>query len=485
MFRGVIRHQHAGEHGQALPMFALCLVLTIASVGLSVDVGRFVWARTQIQSAVDAAALAAAGSMPDTSQAATKATYYWNDNSGFIQSQGNNVAFGVTYPPGNKAVQVEASADIPTWFAWVVGWNSWHVSASGEAQSQVLDIALVLDISGSMCWDSYPWVDSGAYIGPGVNTTTLTAAIAAGGGSSITINVNSVTKFNSTSASTNNTNFGYNTTTRYYQYTPSGGRRGLIKIDNEIFLITALNTGSNTLTVTRSQTNNFTGTATTKDAHSSGAEVWVQTANCVKASKLSTGPYEPFDTTISISQYFTTLFNPTYDKFGFATFSTQGSIVRGLTTDFAQVRADMGAINNPAGGTNSARGLAMGRQALDGSGKRANAVRVLVFVTDGRANAWCSPTSYSPSAYDGSCSSTGSGTDGNATAVAHALSEAQRAANGQVVIYTIGLGKYVDDAFLTQIAAAGGGAYYKAPTTAQLDDAFKAIAAQSHVALTQ
>jgi hypothetical protein len=37
---------------------------------------------------------------------------------------------------------------------------------------------------------------------------------------------------------------------------------------------------------------------------------------------------------------------------------------------------------------------------------------------------------------------------------------------------------------LEDIAEAGGGTYYKAPTPAQLDEAFEAIAKMTHIGLT-
>jgi hypothetical protein len=157
----------------------------------------------------------------------------------------------------------------------------------------------------------------------------------------------------------------------------------------------------------------------------------------------------------------------------------------------------MTAINNPNGGTNSAHGMAVGRQILDGTGKRANAVRVVVFLTDGRANSYCGFT-YNPSNYNStSCPSQGGGNDGNSNAVTAAYGETTRAANEQIIIYTIGFGPYVDDAFLERMADGGvsgvgpcqnsqpGCRYYKAPTLAQLQAAFISIAEQTHIALVK
>ncbi len=68
------------ENGQALVLMAAGLVTFLGLVAFSIDVGRYVWARTQMQSAVDAAALAAAQSLPSTTLAAQYANTYWEAN---------------------------------------------------------------------------------------------------------------------------------------------------------------------------------------------------------------------------------------------------------------------------------------------------------------------------------------------------------------------------------------------------------------------
>src|SRR5690606_34481645 len=136
-------------------------------------------------------------------------------------------------------------------------------------------------------------------------------------------------------------------------------------------------------------------------------------------------------------------------------------------------------LNEPNGSTNIAHGIATGRKILDGPGKRANAVRVLVLLTDGIPNVYCTNST----AYTGSSScSTGisatSPTSCNSptAGMTHAWNQATAARNADVTIYVIGLGDGVLDCVLEKIAENGGGIYYKAPTTAQLDEAFEAIA---------
>lgn len=504
------------EKGQALVLFATALMVLIGFMAMSIDVGRYVWARTQMQAAVDAAALAAAQSMPKTLEAEDQADLFWLDNSGFLQSQGTNVTYGVSYPPGNKTVRVQASADIPTWFAKFFGVPKWTVSASGDAESQVLDIAVVLDSSGSMCLDSYPRVESGGslYImSPGRYTPyggfqfpRLAQPISASTSSSIDIYLNDVGIFTSTSSYTNKQNFGngWNSSTRYWERYPgnnSSYRRGMIRIGTELFQITGVNESQNRLTVTRARQNNYLGISTVQQAHPVNSEIWAlrnggahgtsdgndycDAVSYYKASVGQNGPHQPFDGMISNAQYFTTLFDPAYDKLSIARYASEGSIVSSLSSSHGSISSAMNNIIFPSGGTNIADGIAHGRMMLDGAGKRSNAVRVLVLLTDGV------PTHYCPSGYNGNCGTPqSSGTPNscpisNTTAVNHALEQAQIAADADILIFTIGLGNGVLDCFLEEIAEIGGGSYVAAPTTADLDDAFTTIAEQTHIALVK
>ncbi len=512
MVRSLVGKVVGSERGQALPLFALFLLVMLGFVAMSIDVGRYVWARTQMQAAVDAAALAAAQSMPSQSDAASKATEYWLDNSGFIRNQGTNVQFAVTYPEGNKAVRVEASADIPTWFARIFGIDHWTVSASGDAESQVLDIVVVFDISGSMCFDSFRQVEnSGSFMmSPGRLTPAggfqfprLAANINA---TQTTIPLNDVRIFASTNASTNRSNFGttFNTTTPYWQVsqgsnptavpTSANLRPGIIMIDNELMRITGVNTTNNTLTVIRGYRNEATNTDTVATSHAANAEVWAnrtgysstgdycQLASYYTPTTTQNGPHQPFDAAIDAAKYFTTLFDSQYDKIGSVRYSTRAAISQSLTADFGLVRSSLDAVLWPAGSTNIPHGLAVGRQVLDGPGKRANAVRVLVLLTDGIANTYCGSATYNPSNYNSTSCTTGSGVT---QAEEHARQEAQRARNGDILIFTIGLGNDLNTAFLQDIANIGGGHFYHAPTTAQLDEAFQAVAEQTHIALVR
>lgn len=498
MLRSLFRHKSSRrEQGQALVLFAFGLVGFLGLVGLSVDVGRFLWARTNIQNAVDAAALAAAQSMPDKTGAEANANDYWAKNSGFIQSQGTNVNFNVTFPAGaNEGVQIQASADIGTWFAKFVGFDHWSVSADASAASTYLDISMVLDVSGSTCWGSYPPVTKssnqgpfGTWMGPGrtADKVTLTSAITSATATSITVSNGAM--FSSSSYASK---FGGSTS--YINWDPDGSggsdAKGIIQVDNEIMRITAVS--GNTLTVQRAIANTFLGTAGVATTHASGSTVLFHHAGCSLSAPSASGPYDYADTIEADANHFISLFNSNFDKIGVSKFSATGSIVSNLSSNFTGLQNSISSFGAPSGGTNAPHGIAVGRMVLDGSGKRSDSMRVLVFLTDGIANTYCGG-SYAQSAYNSSTSCSGGGGADDATHQARsksdALKEAQRLVdeypNRTTLIYTIGVGPYVEDDFLSQIAAIGHGTYFKAPTPADLDAAFVSVAQQTHIALTK
>jgi Flp pilus assembly protein TadG len=68
------------ERGQVLMFIALLLPVITAMAGMAVDIGSYAADRTQLQSAADAIALAAARELPDTSEAAAVASLWAEKN---------------------------------------------------------------------------------------------------------------------------------------------------------------------------------------------------------------------------------------------------------------------------------------------------------------------------------------------------------------------------------------------------------------------
>ncbi len=130
-------------------MVAVALPAVIAGAGLAVDLGQIYVARSKLQNAVDAAALA--GSMqlpydPDVSNGtvAEAATTLLTTNDPSAETL-SIAAGGQT-----RSVCVEAASKVDMTLMKVVGINQETVTASACAGFNNLEIALVLDTTGSM-----------------------------------------------------------------------------------------------------------------------------------------------------------------------------------------------------------------------------------------------------------------------------------------------------------------------------------------------
>src|SRR5690349_25026251 len=97
------------ETGQALVLFAVGLVAFCGLVGMSVDIGKMVFTRTDVQKIADASALAGAQDLPgSTANATTSANSYATKNG----ASSNTVTFG----SGNTTIKVKATRHIEYMF---------------------------------------------------------------------------------------------------------------------------------------------------------------------------------------------------------------------------------------------------------------------------------------------------------------------------------------------------------------------------------
>lgn len=140
--------------GQAIILIAISILVLLALAGLAVDVGMAYGVKAKLNAAVDAAALAAGRVVAQGSSAAsTQATNYFNANypSSLL---GATVTSLVTTPTlnadGSWSVCVTATANVPSNFAKVLGWQNFTVVSSATSTIRTLDLVLVLDNSGSM-----------------------------------------------------------------------------------------------------------------------------------------------------------------------------------------------------------------------------------------------------------------------------------------------------------------------------------------------
>lgn len=451
MVRKLLTRNGIREEGQALVLFAGGLVILLGFVAMSIDVGRLVWARTQMQAAVDSAALAAAQSLPSTAQAAEHASWYWADNNNFIQSQGDNLQFSITYPPGNKAVRVRGDADIPTVFARFFGVDHWHVWAEGDAESIVIDAVVVLDRSGSMCWDSHG--PNGNYVGQVRLSSWINS---------------SQTSFQVTKNDSGLPLSHYLYVGQVFRFESSAS--------SEWMRVTGL-TEPNTVEVQRAVPNPNNGYTYSATSHNSGRRPRGNTCQQAGAP-----PYFPWEYVKNGARVFVDQMNAEYDRVGYAQFSTRAVTEMSMTSNFASLKTAITNTDDPTTGgtsdalTNIAHGMYMGTHDLINNG-RSNARWVMVLLSDGVANRYCQPNDYQTS-----CGSTGSN---SSTARSRALEQADYAQQYGITIYTIGYGNDSDDWLMEEIARRTGGKFYKVPTEQELANAFISIANETHIRLSR
>ncbi len=152
----LLRHMHRfGEDktGNVAVIFAIVLVPLIGLVGMGIDYSRASMVQAQMQSSIDATALALSKEAANdtNSQLQTDALNIFNVN--FNQPSLQNLAVTASYTTsGGTSVAVTASGSLPTDFLAILGINTIPLSATSTAKWGMsrLRVALVLDNTGSM-----------------------------------------------------------------------------------------------------------------------------------------------------------------------------------------------------------------------------------------------------------------------------------------------------------------------------------------------
>lgn len=135
--------------GNVAMMWALMGAVLVGLVGITVDFTRAQMIRTQLQNAVDGAALAAArGDTQTAAQRAAAARAYFDAEMGEMAP---SATFNLTELANNQ-MSVQASVPMPMSLARIVRNNDWTIRVSSEAERSGvnLEVALVLDVTGSM-----------------------------------------------------------------------------------------------------------------------------------------------------------------------------------------------------------------------------------------------------------------------------------------------------------------------------------------------
>jgi Flp pilus assembly protein TadG len=153
--RTLVRFGRARDGNIAIT-FALAVIPILAFVGAAVDYSHANSVKVAMQAALDSTALMLSKDAATVTNAnlQTEASNYFN--ALFTRPEATNVTIAATYTTsGGSQVSVTGSANVPTKFIGVIGYNNIVVSGSSTAKwgSSRLRVALVLDNTGSMADD--------------------------------------------------------------------------------------------------------------------------------------------------------------------------------------------------------------------------------------------------------------------------------------------------------------------------------------------
>lgn len=150
------------QRGQVFVIVAVSLVMLIGAAGLAIDSAMGYLLRAKLNAAVDAAAVAGARSaslgrtwaeQEQEAVAAARKFFESNYPQGYLGSNREITDIRVTlnYPArGQICVEVHARADVPATFMRIMGIEQVSVSANAKTVRKDLDLAFVVDTSGSM-----------------------------------------------------------------------------------------------------------------------------------------------------------------------------------------------------------------------------------------------------------------------------------------------------------------------------------------------
>jgi Flp pilus assembly protein TadG len=140
------------RRGSVLTWAALLMVPLIGFMGLGVDAARGYMVRARLSQSLDAAALAAGRQTADTSKAEeiAKTVFKANFPERFMDAalDGPSISFNAD----KDTVTATATAVLPTYFARIIGQDTFTVAASTEVARKTvyMDVVVSIDVSGSM-----------------------------------------------------------------------------------------------------------------------------------------------------------------------------------------------------------------------------------------------------------------------------------------------------------------------------------------------
>jgi Flp pilus assembly protein TadG len=168
-----LKNFHREESGQVTILMAAALICLLALGGFAVDVGRAYYTERQLQASADAAALAGAAQLPNSTAVpmAVKYSSVAGDSNARTSLQGTTMVPGYplveclntlktqgllcSAPANGNAVEVKEELTIPMYFLTVIGKQTLTLSVTSTATSHgsqptPYNVAIILDTTLSM-----------------------------------------------------------------------------------------------------------------------------------------------------------------------------------------------------------------------------------------------------------------------------------------------------------------------------------------------
>ncbi len=181
----IVRRLRGSEHGQSITLMMIAIVGILGATAFVIDVGRVYFGYQELQASVQAAALAGGAALsaaPSTDSQSQAVTYISNIATSYsaVQSVGNlnatsnllqNVTISFTpkclntltgqgilctaSPASANALRVTETAQVPTTFARVLGFDTWTISATATASARggfngPYNVEIIVDTTSSM-----------------------------------------------------------------------------------------------------------------------------------------------------------------------------------------------------------------------------------------------------------------------------------------------------------------------------------------------
>ncbi len=460
----------AERRGLLFVLAAFLMVVIIGMVAFGVDVGYIVLTRTELQKAVDATAYAAGSQLvAGTAAATTEGLKYLALNNVGGRTLGasstkfefgtwdtNTRTFNVTNTDPTAVRVTGTDADQPLFFARIFGTNSFNSTAQAVAVFQPRDIALVLDYTGSMSYDSqFRNIGLLGQAQVEASLQQIYGELSSPKYGSLTFQPVSYGD-GSTTRSTVLAHFGLDKVA--YPY-PVGSWDDYVKFV---------------------QTDSYTNAAGYRAAY--GYMTWINYLLAVREQysetpvlwQVSQHPLDELkDAVDDFLSYLTIHCKTDRASLTIYTYSDGTAILeQALTTDYSPITTIIRQrqAGHYYGGTNMSAGMTKGRADLQKNG-RPNALRMMVLMTDGIVNL---PT-------------------GNSTKDKQAcIDEANLCAAAKIPVVTISVGALADVALMQQIADITGGAAFSVPggqsvaaVKSQLEAVFAKVAKDRPLQLVQ